>query len=227
MTADDDLKFLSDETIDALVDGTLDDDHRRTLLLDLEADPEGWRRCAMAFLEAQAWTQALAPLADHQTTPRSLVLVTEDVQVVPLSSGETPISGERRWDVRRPIRLAMRSCLAAGLLALAFGAGLFANRLSSQDRPTIAASTPSPATPPPVVSQVPTPEFMDVAANDPIDEFAAAMDTTPGHVRRQLASQGYKVEQRRMLVDVPLEDGRLVAVPVDQVSFEYVGNQAL
>ena len=29
-------------------------------LLQLENDPEGWRRCALAFLEDQAWRQALA-----------------------------------------------------------------------------------------------------------------------------------------------------------------------
>src|SRR5262245_59463811 len=46
--------------IDRLVDGTLRVDERRALLLRLEAEPEGWRLCALAFLEAQAWREALS-----------------------------------------------------------------------------------------------------------------------------------------------------------------------
>src|SRR5262245_61132861 len=41
--------------LDRLVDGELNDEERRELLLRLERTPDGWRRCAMAFLEGQAW----------------------------------------------------------------------------------------------------------------------------------------------------------------------------
>src|SRR5262245_61197611 len=41
--------------LDRLVDGELDDHERRELLLRLEQFPGGWRRCALAFLEAQVW----------------------------------------------------------------------------------------------------------------------------------------------------------------------------
>ncbi|WZO98969.1 hypothetical protein EP7_000560 [Isosphaeraceae bacterium EP7] len=207
MTADDDLNAISDESIDALVDGTLDDDRRRALLLALEADLEGWRRCALAFLEAQAWTQALAPLADHPAA------------TIPFHS---PL---RVPAARRPLRSILKYGLAASLLASAFGAGLLANRPTPPDRPSIASSVPI-TSPQPLV-ETPAPESAELASNPHAEEFDHGMNAIPGHVRRQLASQGYKVEQRRMLVDVPLEDGRLLEVPVDQVSFEYVGIQAL
>lgn len=46
--------------LDLLVDGELSEAQRRELLLWCERDPEGWRRCALAFLEAQSWSQELA-----------------------------------------------------------------------------------------------------------------------------------------------------------------------
>ena len=37
--------------IDRLVDGELGQQEQRQLLVALEAEPEGWRRCALAFVE--------------------------------------------------------------------------------------------------------------------------------------------------------------------------------
>jgi hypothetical protein len=44
-----------DVLIDRLVDGELSADERQQLLAGLDAQPDGWRRCALAFLEAQTW----------------------------------------------------------------------------------------------------------------------------------------------------------------------------
>ncbi|MEJ7637798.1 MAG: hypothetical protein WKF75_07380, partial [Singulisphaera sp.] len=49
--------------IDRLVDGELDPAERHALLVRFETEPGGWRRCALAFLEAQSWREALAPPA--------------------------------------------------------------------------------------------------------------------------------------------------------------------
>ena len=48
--------------LDRLVDGELTGPERRALLARLEAEPDrdGWRRRALAFLEAQCWREALA-----------------------------------------------------------------------------------------------------------------------------------------------------------------------
>src|SRR5258708_18365268 len=45
---------------DRLVDGELPDGERRELLLRLETEPDGRRRCALAVLEAQSWRQTFA-----------------------------------------------------------------------------------------------------------------------------------------------------------------------
>ena len=46
-----------DHRFDLLVDGELSEAQRRALLAGLDDEPGGWRRCAMAFLEAQALKQ--------------------------------------------------------------------------------------------------------------------------------------------------------------------------
>ncbi len=45
--------------------------------------------------------------------------------------------------------------------------------------------------------------------------------------RAQLERRGYQIDERRRLVSVDLEDGRSVAIPVDEVAVEYVGQQPL
>ena len=52
-----------DAAIDALVDGELSARDRRALLEQLETTPGGWRKCALAFLEAQSWRQGFADAA--------------------------------------------------------------------------------------------------------------------------------------------------------------------
>src|SRR5437773_2733963 len=47
--------------LDRLTDGEVPEPQRRALLSRLEQSPGGWRRCALAFLEAQAWREALEP----------------------------------------------------------------------------------------------------------------------------------------------------------------------
>lgn len=59
MIADDDRRF------DLLVDGELSESERRELLSGLDDEPGGWRRCALAFLEAQAWRHELGAVRDE------------------------------------------------------------------------------------------------------------------------------------------------------------------
>src|SRR5687768_13637877 len=49
--------------MDLLVDGELSEHDRRELLARLDETPEGWRRCALAFLESQDWRHELKTVA--------------------------------------------------------------------------------------------------------------------------------------------------------------------
>jgi hypothetical protein len=47
-------RSLSDVQLDRLVDGELDEREYRAILVSLDNEPGAWKRCALAFLEAQA-----------------------------------------------------------------------------------------------------------------------------------------------------------------------------
>ncbi len=55
---------LHDERLfDRLVDGELDERQRQVLLSSLDRQPDGWRQCALALLEAQCWRNEMTTLA--------------------------------------------------------------------------------------------------------------------------------------------------------------------
>jgi len=87
-----------DPILARLVDGDLDPAALREALARVEAAPDGWRRCALAFLEARALDDAL----------------------------RAPAPAVRRAGPtrRRPLRL--RPALAAAVALAAFGAGWLA-----------------------------------------------------------------------------------------------------
>jgi len=49
----------------------------------------------------------------------------------------------------------------------------------------------------------------------------------PDDVRQALERTGHQVRQHRELLPLPMEDGRRLVVPVDQVDVHYVGNPTL
>lgn len=91
--------------IDRLVDGELSGDERRELLAALDAQPDGWRRCALAFLEAQTWRSEMKRIV----APVAIVTTNSSVAAVP------PSPSTRRY---RGAWLA-----AAAALLVAFGLG--------------------------------------------------------------------------------------------------------
>ena len=114
------VRPVSDRLLDQLVDGSLDPLRRRELLAALDKEPGAWRRCAMAFLEAQAWGAALD--ADRSTA---------------WAAAATP----RR---QRGIGFARFSGIAAAV-TLAFLTGFAAsNRPPTEKSPTSYALTPPP-----------------------------------------------------------------------------------
>lgn len=54
--------------LDRLVDGELPADARRELLAALDSERDGWRRCALAFIEAQTWRRGLREVVDAEVS---------------------------------------------------------------------------------------------------------------------------------------------------------------
>ena len=188
-----------DRLIDRLADGDLPDADRRALLarLDAEGDSDGWRRCALAFLEAQCWRQALGPLAERAPATAPAV---RNSAVVPGASRPRP-------------RLA---AWAAGLLA-AFALGWLSRgggaSVSVDTTQMLASSnlTNAPAL-------VPVPE----AESEPPDDPGPSPDA-PDPALDAWQRRGFQVERRQRVVSVGLENGRNVALPVNEVRLKYVG----
>jgi hypothetical protein len=102
-----------DEAIDLLVDGELSDDEFRALIQELDVAEDGWRRCSLAFIEAQQWS--LATRAKQEPRAKQKTLVSAD-RIAP-----TAVMADRKLG-QNLIGLAL---IAATLLAGAFCVGAF------------------------------------------------------------------------------------------------------
>jgi hypothetical protein len=199
--------------IDRLVDGELPDSERRELLQSFENQPDGWRRCALAFLEAQVWRQALS----LEAAPAAVSLAARPI-------GRHPRS--RLW---RPV--ARITALAASLAA-AFALGWTYHRGLEQTQPVIAVTQPDAATNGSVlVADAPSSIRQPVTSDDPKTQFTkslSSMQATHGSLdsmMKRWQQEGYSVETQPCLVSVQAKDGRKINLPVQEVRVRYVGDR--
>jgi hypothetical protein len=108
-----------DHVIDRIVDGSLEPGELRLALAQLEGETDGWKKCTLAFLEAQCWRDAFrgveAPAASK-----------------PGSRPDAIRSARETFD-RRNIGW-WRSAAAAGIVAVAFALG-WLSRVSDRVEP--------------------------------------------------------------------------------------------
>jgi len=106
-----------DTDLDRLVDGELTRDEYAAMLRSLEHTPDGWRRCALAFLEAQAWQRAIGETGRRRIEASDEDAL-EDVWTVPEPS-------TRRAPAKPATTKAVPLLLAvAASFLLLFGLGL-------------------------------------------------------------------------------------------------------
>jgi hypothetical protein len=108
---------ITDALLDRLVDGELPPDEERRLLQSLESAPDGWRRCALGFLEAQLWRRELLAMKVGAASPKATgpTKLTDPRASDAANAVSSPNPG---WNARRFPALA----LAASVL-FAFAAG--------------------------------------------------------------------------------------------------------
>lgn len=228
------LRLEDDAGLDRLVDGELSETERRALLSRLESEPGGWRRCALAFLEAQTWRQVLGPLA-------GVAVAQGRTQARPAA---VPIPASTvRQEASWPRSLRHAAVRVAGVL-LVFGLGLVVggagrpaaprSAIVNQSPPRVAPDTrperPAQNLARKAGQEIPSQPVEAVPARDRSDidpawltQLSPAM---PAALQRQWEQRGYHVETRRQLVSVSVGNGRRVAFPVDQVELHYVGQRA-
>jgi hypothetical protein len=120
---------LSDEQrdamlIDRLIDGELSGDERRHLLASLEAQPDGWRRCALAFVEAQTWRGAMGSLLRGGEEPGSAITLGQNSAGASSSRSETSRSHLATWFA------------VAASIVVAFGLGRQSGVMRSTSEPS-------------------------------------------------------------------------------------------
>jgi hypothetical protein len=231
------LSAHSPRWLDRLADGELTSDQQRKLLIALEAEPDGWRRCAMAFIEAQSWRQELRgfPMASE---PRPAIVHTKPALPV--------WNGRLRW-----------FCVAASLLlAFTLGAGARGLWLDQNSGSQLAQQTPAPLPNEQLAANAETgaPEKTGSGNRTPWQALKVTMPSSDGQpdqtvevplvegnqqkltsllanqspvlsemARQTLESTGHEVAEHRAYYPVKLDDGRQAVLPMDYVEVHYIG----
>jgi hypothetical protein len=220
--------------MDRLVDGELSEPERRKLLGRFDDEPSAWRRCALAFLEAQSLR---GDLSAFRSEPFHRVTRANGQHLPPWA-----------W------RLALAaSLLAAFGLGTHFGGGLGrisagpqSERLGPGDVAVdgdpltedqlAGASGLDPASPAWRTVKLGIDSGGDKAWRDVEVSFVEGNQFDPKllQMRRPVVSaavqqafeqSGIQVREQRQLLPIELKDGRRLVLPVDQVELNYVGNR--
>jgi hypothetical protein len=221
---------IDEQVLDLLVDGELPQDKQQSLLLKIDQEPGAWRRCALAFLEAQRWRREFGAIVKRVEMPSAPE--TPSVSPPPASSWNWRVTGTL---------LAM----AASFL-VAFGLGFELRRPAGVVDPEASSGSPSVslAADAPLPTQENKPlDAVTLVVNDdgkpsevqvpvvegvvPDSQWLHAGPTgLPLDLLRALERQGHQVTQKRQFVPFQLEDGRQGLVPMDRVEITPVTNRS-
>lgn len=223
-------KQADNTNLDRLVDGEMSADERREFLASLDERPEQWRRCALAFLEAQTWGNEFARWVNPPD--------------------ETPAVEPAPEPVKANLRPLGGMVLAASLLIAAFllGRGV---RETSRTAPTNAQIAESETMveqqlrdnlPKPIAEEDAVALYVRDASGKnrrllvPLiegenlgDQFGQIVDLSP-ELQSNLADEGLELTRRRRFAPLFFEQNeRLVpmVVPVEDTYLVPVANQPL
>jgi hypothetical protein len=219
-----------DVLFDRLVDGELSAAERRALLESLDSRPQGWRQCALAFLEAQSWKTQFQNVAATPSIPTTL-------EKLPAPNATPP---------RRTIWAAAQWFAVAAALLVAFKFGSMqtsstqtvdSNAAKTGGQVAIAPPTgaaPQNAKPGDALNlwvrddggrmqRVRVP-LVDASALE--NELGLKFQTgVPDDVRNNLNNHGYTVQSKRQYAPLWLDNGRPMIVPVEDTKIVPVSNK--
>ena len=242
-----DNQFVGPERqFDLLVDGELSEADRRALLLQLEHEPDGWRRCALAFLEAQCWKAELGQI----TRAPELVRGEPYPQAESVAPQGGPSGRRQSWRQFLATTLAIAASFLLTLVVVRDWSGSSSHSpdttviKTAKDEFPLASRDASPA---PVAAQAPDdwetvtlaaanssdgrPQTFRVPAlrRDTLDEnmLENVPDAISPELQQAFERSGHRVVQQREIVPFQMKDGRRLVVPVDHVEIHYVGRPSL
>jgi hypothetical protein len=220
---------IDDRVIDRLVDGELSIDERRKLLLALESQPDGWRRCGLAFIEVQAWRSSMRGMVAGEAARRAAEGDSDPLSV-PKAAAALAASPRRRLG-------GMWLAIAATLL-VAFGLGRqlgVSERQSLQDAQLAGVNNGAVAVPDAAPEVAPEGEAVTLVVNDhrgvphrlsvPLVEarqlgarFADTPHWSSPELQRRLGEKGLDIAAKRRYVPLYFEQQNQqipFIVPVD------------
>ncbi len=235
--------------LDRLVDGELTEADERDVIAQLNTIPDGWRRCALAFLEARCWQRAAAHIRELSAVPAptgATVSAERDPQGTPPGTGNRSSRSARcSWSPSR----SARCCPEPGWAALPHwptaatsGTNSHAGTLvdnAQQGLPT------APGAGQDLIAQPNVPDSSDLLlgnvrlvdnAGQPFDipvydwnedvaeQLMYPAQALPSEFYQQL--KRHEVRSHQRFVPVRLQDGRQVVVPVQKVEIVPVGGVA-
>jgi hypothetical protein len=253
---EDNPSTAAERQLDLLVDGELNETDRRELLVRLDHEPDGWRRCALAFLESQCWRQELGPIARDRTPSESAEVASRPAEAAP-----------RRQSWRHHLATLL-TMAASFLIALVVGIGLRGNwsgiavhspgvqlkpaideqPLSGPGAVQVAASAgPSGRTLADDPQRGQTWEMVPLVAAKMADGQSDAIcqvpavhrdaldpgmleqfpDAIPPQVRQILEEAGHRVVQERKVYRIQRNDGSSLVFPVESVEIRPVSRGQL
>lgn len=208
------------ETIDELVAGNLEGDRYRQVLRALEAEPEKWRDCALAFLEEQAITRDLKMISScgqvFAEATEEGCQVSEDSQAILERSAESAGDSHSIPNYAR-LQWMHRLTSLAAMLLISFTVGWFGSGMLSQKRGTASADTiATPRNPTPAPSNLADAGGEDASLRLVADEMIPVRQSPPPDILRELQrTRRIELESTDMLVPV-LEGDSVIFVPVQQ-----------
>jgi len=215
---------MNDIDFERLTDGELSPDEYRRLLASLDDEPDGWRQCALAFLEAQALTGELRGV-------RAALDLRHDHRA---SASPRRIDRRDQWTF----------LAAAASFLLALGIGIVGPRFLPliQNGGSLVTNTMPPAERDNVPHETLRPIgnvqlVMDDAGGDsprrqvPVYEvnsdlnryFADERPALGPELIELLRQRGLRVDREQQYYPAPLEDGRQIIVPVEGYQITPVG----
>jgi hypothetical protein len=227
---DDDARF------DRLVDGELSADEYKSLIAGLDDEPGGWRRCALAFLEAQA-------LGGELTAIRHSGQLAEQPAM--------PVTLAARKAVE-PARWKLLMGMSASFL-VAFILGVTLPSLWRLGGETVVAGPDVPVGPTDLEPATSLPDGImrsigsaqlvldgpggTLSAAGQVPLFEGPFDATsrwlseqepalPTELVNELKRRGHRVERQEQYVPVSLEDGREGMIPVESYQITPVSRRA-
>ena len=244
---DDNLPVIDDRQFDLLVDGELTEPQRRNLLATLDDVPGGWRRCALAFLEAQCWKEESRAIACQPVSERRAARAVGR-RVFRAGSWAALLAMAASFLIAFGLGSLLRDLWRPG--GQAGSAPIYVAETTERAETTENAEEPSfrvdePDSFPPLGAPAGPWQMVTVPVGvgsgggagsirlpaverESIDEawlrdFPPAV---PADVLQAFERSGHQVRHLRRLLPVPLNDGRQLVVPVDQFEFRYVGDRA-